>query len=131
MILRNYADLVAWKKAMAFVTAVYRLTRVFPDSERFGLVSQMRRAAVSIPSNIAEGHGRATRGEFLNHLSVARGSLNEVRTLLAVCRELGTSPPSSIEPLDAAADELSRILWALRRGLIKRSAYSAQRAGDA
>ncbi len=85
---RQYKDLVAWQKAMELVTEVYRLTKDFPEHEKFGLVSQVRRAAVSVPSNIAEGQGRATPGEFKQFLGHARGSLFEVETQLLIAENL-------------------------------------------
>ena len=86
--LKSYLDLDAWKRALILVADVYRTTRRLPSEERFGLTSQMRRSAVSITSNIAEGYGRSTRGEYLNHLSIARGSLYELESLCEVCQEL-------------------------------------------
>ena len=86
--LKSYRDLEVWKKSLVLVSEVYRVTRKLPPDERFGLTSQMRRASVSITCNIAEGYGRATRGEYLNHLSIARGSLYEVEALSEVCQEL-------------------------------------------
>lgn len=123
----SFRDLLVWQKAVALVTSVYRVTADYPVSERYGLVSQMRRAAVSIPCNVSEGHGRSTRGEFLNHISIARGSLNEVRTLLTVSRSLDVGPRDSIAQLEAEADELARMLWSMRRGLEQRAAHSVQR----
>ena len=84
---KSYRDLDIWKRSLLHVTDVYRITRKLPFDERFGLTSQMRRAAVSISCNIAEGYGRSTRGEYLNHLSIARGSLFAVEALCAVCAE--------------------------------------------
>jgi four helix bundle protein len=86
--LHSYRQLDVWKESLALVADVYRITRKLPADERFGLTSQMRRAAVSVPCNIAEGYGRAARGEYLNHLSFARGSGNEVEALCEVCRSL-------------------------------------------
>ena len=77
---QSYRDLVAWNKAMELVTEIYRVTKQFPKEELFGLMSQLRRAAVSIPSNIAEGKGRLSKGEFRQFLGNARGSLAEVET---------------------------------------------------
>ena len=86
--LQSYRDLEVWKRALLLVADVYRATLRLPSEERFGLTSQMRRAAVSVTSNIAEGYGRSTRGEYLNHLSIARGSLYELESLCEVCQEL-------------------------------------------
>lgn len=87
MALDTYRDLDAWKVAMDLVEEAYVLSRLLPDEEKFGLTSQLRRAAVSIPSNVAEGYGRSHRGEYLHHLSFARGSV-EVETLLLVAVRL-------------------------------------------
>jgi len=80
----NYCELIVWQKAMDLVTEIYKITATFPSEERFGLSSQARRAAVSIPSNIAEGHGRKTSGAYLNYLSIAYGSLMELETQLQI-----------------------------------------------
>src|SRR6476659_1156091 len=92
---RSYQDLVAWQKAMDLVELVYGATRGFPREEVYGLTSQVRRAAVSVPSNIAEGQGRASTKEFLHHLSIARGSLFEVETQVLVAQRLGYLPPDT------------------------------------
>ncbi|MFO0969858.1 MAG: four helix bundle protein [Gemmataceae bacterium] len=86
---KNYKELIVWQKAVALVTEVYRVTSGFPQDERFGLTSQMRRAAVSIPSNIAEGQGRLTKGEFRQCLGYAKGSLLELETQLLISQNLG------------------------------------------
>jgi four helix bundle protein len=85
----SYRDLIAWQKAVRFVSEIYRVTATFPRDELYGLVSQLRRAAVSIPSNIAEGQGRLTEGEFRQFLGHARGALFEVETQLHIANELG------------------------------------------
>jgi four helix bundle protein len=85
---QSYRDLVAWNKAMELVTEIYRVTRNFPKEELFGLMSQLRRAAVSIPSNIAEGKGRLSKGEFRQFLGNARGSLAEVETQILIAQNL-------------------------------------------
>jgi four helix bundle protein len=81
--------LVAWQKAVELVTHIYQLTRTFPKEEMFGLTSQIRRAAVSIPSNIAEGRGKSSKGEFQQYLDHARSSLYELETQLTIARNLG------------------------------------------
>jgi four helix bundle protein len=85
----SYRDLVAWQRAVELVTHVYRVTKTFPNDERFGLTSQLRRAAVSVPSNIAEGQGRFSRGEFKQFLGHARGSLLEMETQITIATNLG------------------------------------------
>jgi four helix bundle protein len=89
-----YRDLVVWNKAMELVTEIYRVTHNFPKEELFGLMSQLRRAAVSIPSNIAEGKGRISKGEFRQFLGNARGSLAEVETQILIAQ----NPITSMKP---------------------------------
>ena len=86
---RSYRDLVAWKKAIELVTEIYRSTESFPRHETYGLTGQLRRAAVSVPSNIAEGQGRFSRGEFKQFLGHARGSLFELDSQILIARNLG------------------------------------------
>ena len=86
--MRNHHNLDVWKDAMRLVTDVYQLTTHFPDSERFGLISQMRRCAVSVPSNIAEGAARGSNADFLRFLYIARGSLSELETQLLIAAQL-------------------------------------------
>jgi four helix bundle protein len=88
MALKFYKDLVAWQKAMDLVTEIYRVTRKFPKDELFGLTSQIRRAAVSIPSNIAEGQGHLSKGDFRRFLGHARGSLSELETQILIAQNL-------------------------------------------
>lgn len=114
---RSYQDLEVWRDGVALVGDLYRLTRAWPDDERFGLTSQIRRAAVSIPSNIAEGWGRHKRGEFDQFLRYARGSLFEVDTQLLIAQEIGIASPDDVAPLRQRLDVLSRRIGALRRSL--------------
>ena len=86
--IRSYKDLIAWQQSMELVVACYRLTEGFPSSERYGLASQLQRAAVSVPANIAEGHSRRTRGAYINHLSIAYGSLAELETHILIAGRL-------------------------------------------
>lgn len=86
--LKTYRDLQVWQKAMDLVVATYHLRELFPSKERFGLVSQTQRAAASIPANIAEGYGRIHRGDYVRHLSIARGSLAELETHVAIAARL-------------------------------------------
>jgi four helix bundle protein len=116
----GFKKLEVWHDAMDLVAEVYRATSVFPERERFGLTAQLRRAAVSVPANIAEGYGRATRGEYLNFLSVARGSLNEVETLCIVCLRLETGDRTAMEALCARIETLQRRLTGLRTGLTRK-----------
>lgn len=119
MPLQSYRELRVWQKAIDLVEQVYRLTAGFPTEEKFGLVSQMRRAAVSVPANIAEGYGRSHRGDYLRSLSIARGSLLELETHLTIAVRLGYTPAEG----DSAADigshvqEVDRMLYGLIQSL--------------
>ena len=117
---RSYKDLVVWQKGIALAKIVYRVTQSFPATEKFGLIAQMRRAAVSIPSNIAEGQACHTTGEFIQFISHAEGSLAELDTQLILSIELEFCR----NPTGAAAfeliDELRRMLNVLRRKLAAR-----------
>src|ERR1700733_8622769 len=106
----RYQDLLAWQKAIAFVERVYAITSKLPQEEMFGLKSQMRRSAVSVPSNIAEGQGRATRGEFQQFLGHARGSLYELETQIVIAEKLRFVATAERDCLLAEARELGRIL---------------------
>ena len=114
---RGYQSLVAWQKGMDFVVAVYEAARAWPNDETFGLVSQVRRAAVSVPSNISEGHGRSGPKEFLHHLSIAYGSLCEAETHLLIAQRLGYSNRETLEPTMRQAAEVGRLLNGLIRKL--------------
>ena len=85
---RKYSELIVWQKAIDFVESVYRVSKEFPRAETFGLTAQMRRAAISVPSNIAEGQSRNSSREFLHHLGIAYGSLSEVETQLVIAERL-------------------------------------------
>ena len=115
----GYKDLLVWRKGIELVKEIYRMTKPFPADERFGLVSQMRRAAVSIPSNIAEGQARKTTGEFVQFLSQAEGSLAELDTQLILAVELGYSNTTQVASATGLVSELKRMLNALRRVLLK------------
>src|SRR6187399_1275416 len=91
--IRDYRDLTVWKEAMVIAELVYSLTRSFPRDEMFRMTSQMRRAAVSIPCNIAEGFGRAQRRAFVQYLRIAQGSLKELETQVILCVRVGLLPP--------------------------------------
>ena len=110
---KSYRELLVWQRAMQLTFAVYRLTAEFPVDERFGLTSQLRRASVSVPSNIAEGYGRGSRGEYKQFLSTARGSTLEVQTQLLIAGELGYSSAESLEPATRLSEETSKMLYSL------------------
>jgi four helix bundle protein len=113
----SYRDLDVWQLAMDIVVDVYRLTRGLPAEERFGLSAQLRRAALAIPSNIAEGHGPIGAGEFRRFVSIARGSVAEVETQLAVAVALGLVAGDEITSLSPQLDRLSKMLFSLYRSL--------------
>lgn len=119
---QNFRDLIVWQKAMDLVEAVYGATSSFPADERFGLTSQIRRAVVSVPSNIAEGQGRRSSTEFVHFLSIAHGSLREVETQLLIAVRLKYLDDSGAEDAFAVSDEVGRLLTGLTRSLEKRSA---------
>jgi four helix bundle protein len=119
MSIRSYQDLAIWKKAMQLVVQVYHLTRRFPREEMHGLTSQMRRAAVSIPTNIAEGWGRGSRKEYIQFLRIARGSLLELETLLAISRNLRYLSQEDMQARLALVGEISRMLSGLIASLKK------------
>src|SRR5215813_8067772 len=96
MEIRSYRDLRVWQTAMDLTVSVYDITASFPIHERFGLISQLRRASISIASNIAEGHGRSTRGEYLQHISIARGSTIEVEVQLLLAERLGYADAATL-----------------------------------
>ncbi|HTJ87547.1 MAG TPA: four helix bundle protein [Terriglobales bacterium] len=106
----SYRDLVAWKRAVELVTHVYGLTKSFPDDERYGLTAQLRRAAVSVASNIAEGQGRFSRGEFKQFLGHARGSLLEIETQMTIATNLGYLDSRQSEVVFELSSEVGRIL---------------------
>lgn len=113
----DYKDLLVWQKGITLVKHIYTVTAVFPADEKYGLVSQMRRAAVSIPSNIAEGQARHTTGEFVQFISHAEGSVAELDTQLLVAIELGYCTRSEAQAAFELVSELRKMLNALRRKL--------------
>ena len=117
---RSYKDLVVWQKGIALAKLVYGLTEGFPSEEKFGIVAQMRRAAVSIPSNIAEGQARHTTGEFVQFISHAEGSIAELDTQLILSIDLKFCATAAADPGFELIGELRRMMNALRRRLLKR-----------
>jgi four helix bundle protein len=120
MPIASYQDLNVWKDGMRLTPSIYKLTSQFPDHERFGLVSQMRRCAVSIPSNIAEGHARLSTREYLRHVSISLGSLAELETQLHLAKELNYDRAEVIHELLAQSDRLGRQLRNLTKSLRSR-----------
>jgi four helix bundle protein len=107
---QSYRNLVVWNKAMELVTEIYRMTQGFPKEELFGLTSQIRRAAVSVPSNIAEGKGRLSKGEFRQFLGNARGSLAELETQILIAQNLQYLHGAEVNRLLAMVEEVGKVL---------------------
>ena len=120
MTINNFRDLRVWQLGMDLVEMIYRCTQAFPQQEMYGLISQMRRSAVSIPSNIAEGHTREHSKEYLYHLSVAQGSLAELQTQIEIARRLEYLSNDQAQQISEQALSLTRQLYSLRNALMKR-----------
>lgn len=118
---KSYRDLIAWQRARELVKEVYLLTATFPVGERFGLVSQMDRSAVSIPSNIAEGYGRATTRDYLHFLRIAHGSAYELETQLVLAEDLGLCGRQASSKVVATLQEAIRLLQGLIAALERRA----------
>jgi four helix bundle protein len=116
---RNYTDLFAWQKAMLLVEEIYAASRKLPKEELYGLTSQLRRAAVSVPANVAEGQGRRTGKEFRHFLSVAHGSLRELETCVMLCQRLGYTDRDTCERLMVRAGEVGRLINALSNSIAR------------
>ncbi len=114
---QSLRDLQVWQRAMQLTIAVYRLTQGFPREEQFGLTSQLQRSAVSIPSNIAEGQGRTSAGEFRQFLGVARGSNCEVQTQLEIARALKFGNPGLIDEVESLSNEVRKMLFGLMNSI--------------
>ena len=110
MTVKNYRDLVVWQKSMQLVKLVYQLVKMLPREETFALSNQMRRAAVSIPSNIAEGYDRNSRKEYVHFLNIARGSNSELRTQLQICVDIGYLTEEDVRDAMETAEEISRMI---------------------
>ncbi|HTX75537.1 MAG TPA: four helix bundle protein [Terracidiphilus sp.] len=110
---QSFRELVVWQRAMQLSIAVYRLTREFPRDELYGLTSQLRRSVVSIPSNIAEGQGRTSAGEFKQFLGIARGSNCEVQTQLEIARALNYGRPELVDDAESLSEEVRKMLFGM------------------
>ena len=111
--INSYRDLLVWQKGLELAYLLYEITRLFPQEERFGLISQIRRAAVSVPSNIAEGQAKYGKKEFIRYLYIAKGSLAELDTQCLIARKLGYVEEPQIKPILLQIDELQRMLYSL------------------
>jgi four helix bundle protein len=116
---RDFRELLTWQKSVDLIVEVYKLTKAFPAEERSGITDQLRRAAVSVASNIAEGNGRGSRKDNVKFLSYSRGSLHEIVSLIYVSKRLDLVPPDETTRLLALSDEVGRMLGGLRRSLIR------------
>jgi four helix bundle protein len=115
--IKSYRDLQVWQKGVQLTSLVYQTSRVLPKDEQFGLISQMRRASVSVPSNIAEGYGRRSRADYVRFLNMAMGSLYELQTQAEIASNLGFLEDAESQPLAADARKLERMLSAMIRKL--------------
>lgn len=120
MKVKDYRDLIVWQKAMDLVVEVYEATKKFPKEEIYGLTSQVRRAAVSVPSNIAEGQGRRSTKEFLNRLSIAHGSLREAETQIMIAGRLAYLISREVDLLLEKAAEVGRLINGLSNSLLRK-----------
>ena len=121
MTVRDFEDLIVWQKSVDLAADVYALTQDFPRDERFGMTKQLREAAVSVSSNIAEGNGRWTTKDYVHFLINSRGSLYEVRSLLLVSKRLGFTTDGGVVDLTALIEEIGRMLAGLRASLLRRA----------
>jgi four helix bundle protein len=110
-VIKSYRELLVWQKGIALTLQIYRLTKTFPREEIYGLTSQMRRCAVSIPSNIAEGAGRLNTPEYKQFLGIARGSSFELQTQLVIAKELGFGEVKQIASADALCNEVGKMIF--------------------
>ena len=117
--LKSHKDLRVWHKAIELVTAVYQLTKCLPKTEQYGLISQLQRAAVSVPTNIAEGNGRGTRKDYARFIDIARGSASEVETLLIIVVKLGLASPGNAAQAQELTNDVGRMLTGLAASLSK------------
>ena len=117
--LKSHKDLRVWHKAIELVTAVYQLTKCLPKTEQYGLISQLQRAAVSVPTNIAEGNGRGTRKDYARFIDIARGAASEVEKLLIIVVKLGLASPGDAAQAQELTNDVGRMLTGLAASLSK------------
>jgi four helix bundle protein len=113
----SYRDLVVWQRSIQMTVAIYQLTAAFPKEETYGLSSQLRRAGVSVASNIAEGYARLSTGEYKQFLGMARGSNSEVQTQLVIARELGFGSLQAVDKAEGLSNEVGKMMAAILRNL--------------
>jgi four helix bundle protein len=117
----SFRDLAVWQRSVELALQIYKLTAKFPDSEKFGLTNQLRRASVSVASNIAEGYGRSTRGEYLLFLGHARGSIFEVETQIVIAKALGLGQVQTMQVAEELCSEVGKMLSAMVKTLRTKS----------
>jgi four helix bundle protein len=117
----SFRELAVWQRAIELTLAIYKLTATFPDAERFGLTNQLRRAAVSVASNIAEGYGRSTKGEYVQFLGHARGSASEVETQLVIASGLSFGSRALLQIAEGLCCEVGRMLRSMMKSLQAKS----------
>ncbi len=113
----TYRDLTVWQKAMELAESTYKLCSLIPETERFGLISQMQRAAVSIPSNIAEGHGRNSNNEFIRFLQIANGSKCELQTQILLCEKIGYLKREDTKQILLLSESIGKMIYSLCQSL--------------
>ncbi|MDQ2924263.1 MAG: four helix bundle protein [Acidobacteriota bacterium] len=113
----SFRDLGVWQRSIQMSVAIYKLTSGFPKEETYGLSSQLRRAGVSVASNIAEGYARNSRGEYKQFLGMARGSNSEVQTQFVIARELGFGSPQALDTAEGLSNEVGKMMAAILRNL--------------
>ncbi len=111
--IRGFKDLIVWQRSLALAVEIYKVTKEFPREETYGLTSQIRRAAVSIPSNIAEGHARNTKLQFANFIDIALGSAAELETQLTICLQINYTKQADYDKLTGELTEITRMLYGL------------------
>jgi four helix bundle protein len=129
VMLRSYKELTVWQKSYQLCLEIYRLTKLFPDDERYGLTSQIRRAAVSIPSNIAEGYGRKTTPEYIHSLYIAYGSICELETQILLSIDLGYITAENMNKIQMNIGDIERMLKALIKSLEKKGFRDSKKRG--
>ncbi|NCR01534.1 MAG: four helix bundle protein [Microcystis aeruginosa L211-101] len=115
--IQSYRDLRVWQEAVNLAESCYRLTKTFPKEELYGMTTQIRRASVSIAANIAEGYGRKTRGEYIQFLYIAQGSLKELETHWLISQRVELASPQSVNPILNQCESVGRLLLTLIRAL--------------
>ena len=131
MAIKSYEDLDVWQKSIDLVTEIYKVVKKLPKEELYGLSDQIRRAAVSIPSNIAEGQQRQSTKDYIKFLSIAKGSLGELKTQIIICERLGYLNPNETEPIKDNIDVIGRMLSGLTHNLYIKQQNEANRTNQA